>query len=258
MFNFDYNSIVPWASGGLAGALLTQATNYLVSKRLKKKILLAQQTLRFYSVASDLFNKFEDEDIFVRFKDHDYKSLSRYNARIDNIGTESISDVEFVFIIPKDVTIVEKLSKTMPVTFDYKEIEKNTDNTFELSYCIPSLHKEESFQLSLFLDGMLHEDVYCVARNVDKVISSNKLFSYTSPANAISTSILFLLIILLIGNIPFVGGILQLLSLIILMKPLTITIEYIIKILLGNKIHNGEKSLDQIVAKNSIVNITSK
>ena len=237
---------------------MTQGMNYFVSKRLKKKISLAQQTSRFYTVTSSLFDNFESDDITVRFKGHEYKSLSRYSAKINNVGTESISDVEFVFIIPKGVTIVEKLSKTLPVVFDYKEIEKSTDKTIELSYFIPVLHKEESFHLSLFIDGRLQEDIYCVARNVDKVINSNKLFSYTGPANAISVTIVALLMLQLIGNISFVGGILQFLFLVIIMKPLAVTIEYIIKTLFDNKLYNGTKSIDQIVAKDSTVNVLVK
>ncbi|WP_139311646.1 hypothetical protein [Desulfovibrio sp. DV] len=255
MPNINLSDFSPWISGGLAGAFFTQIVNYTISRRSKTKATIEEKTIRFYDIATDLFDTNKDVNTTIQFKGHEYRHLSKYTTIIKNSGLKRVDNVQIIIPLAKNLNCLENNVKTFPIIIPHSETSNSDPDKNELVFSFDNFQKNDSIQISLFIDGELPDDMRSSVRNIDELKSSSKL-SFDSTRDAIGLIILFFCLFTILGKVQIVGGALQLFLILTAVNPLSTCITKILRSIYKNG-KNSTKliSIGEIRDNKSDVNI---
>jgi hypothetical protein len=198
--------IVPFLSGGFAGAVFT----YLIKKRTEKKnrkILSVQITdipLSIPDLSND--NNLPIDKLKLSLDGNTYDNIRAYNMIVKNVGFQSIEGLKLVFKSRDKVSLIKDLILTEPLSIECNQNILNDNDGTEIYYSIGRLEREDKVKIALLLNSTPQNELKCITRGVDDIdilTATNELLinrtielSRNYKIIVISTVILMILILI--------------------------------------------------------------
>jgi hypothetical protein len=221
--------IAPWLSGGFAGAVLT----LIVSARRAKKTRQKTRRILSFDIKVSRFSlpqvtasqKLSSKNLRIAYKGTEYEHLLHYEVALKNIGFPGIDEQSIVLLLPPHTRVIEDTVSTRPLHVVVQKKVADVESGTEYRFAFERIEKGDSIVLSFLLDCPDPDAIKALPRGVD---DAEYRFGETANQPDIEqscSSILYLLVLFILGGgFPFVGGLVQ--SLVFFMM-----IPYILRLL---------------------------
>ena len=109
-----FKAVMPWLTGGAAGATLTYLLNQRLARRKQARLQLTTERVD-YSLAS------RDEQLKglrVSYRGNEFDNLLLYQFRIENVSARTIPRTPFLLRLAQGTSVVDQRSLTYPLARD--------------------------------------------------------------------------------------------------------------------------------------------
>jgi hypothetical protein len=209
-------TIMPWVTGGLAGAILTLLSKAYVSRRTKKTLSVKVHSLPFKLPSIKTKSKFKSEDLKITYKQSNYKNLLYYEISFYNSGKRNITNQTFVICFPKETVFVDHEFFSEPIKFIPFMNDNPTDKCLEKTITFNTLSVDDSFTLVYLLDCSNPEEIHIFNRSDDVIWKVNEVGGYSSLEKDLYQVLLGLVFIWIVKSIDFFGFVFASMALVIL------------------------------------------
>jgi len=161
-------SVFPYFTGGLAGAILTNAIKAGVEKRRQKKISLDTADI-FLSLPQVPTPNQPIQDLKVSLQGQEYENPRHFSATVKNIGRVAVDGLKLVFVLPVEATIIKSGVSTTPVAISHELRAEEINASKELEYSFEQLERNDTLHVSFLLDSDNRDEIVCISRGVEQL-----------------------------------------------------------------------------------------
>ena len=178
----------------------------LRSDKKKKKIISIQTKINKYKIETAS----NDDDLAVSYKGKAYKNLCQYLVSVENVGPVAVEGQKLLVSFPRICQKIEfQISKSSNTIKHDTEVFSSEDQDEEL-LTLQRLEPSDKVEFSYILDSEIIDEIDAQPRGVDGVEYNLKGYESISELRHL---ISYVALFLLIGAIPIVGSMLQVLVL---------------------------------------------
>ena len=202
-------TVLPWVTGGLAGALLTYVLKVRSERRQQKIVSINITDIDLSFSDKKTADILPIDSLKISFENQTFSYLRLYAIVMVNIGYRAVEGIKLAISFPDSTTKIKTIISSEPLSIPYTL--ENSINDNELIYSISRLEIKDKMNFSFLLDSQESNKIVCLPRGVDDVefrIRSDELPEQTKEIKR-SYKLVFnalLLITLLSLVISFVLG----------------------------------------------------
>lgn len=203
--------IAPWVSGGLGGAILTIIIKSR-EKRKETKVITVDVTSNPFSIPRiKQESGLNQDDLSISFKGKPYRNLILYRTIIHKTGNGCIDHPTFVYLFPKDTTIIEQELSTAPLDIEYTKEDKLTKSGIEYAVSLKRIENYDEVIISFLVDCNQPESIQFIPRGLNDVECRVGPADYTNEIggeleNRIRILLGSVALFVLFDAVPVIGG----------------------------------------------------
>lgn len=195
--------IMPWVTGGLAGAILTYLLNRRLAKKSQKR-LLVKTTLINYSLPS---HNEAFKSLKVWYAGTNYDELVYFEFSVKNISQKVVASAPFILSLPKECSIIDKTTESTPVPISI-DLDEKTLGSNMIQCTFGEMHFADTGKVGLLLSGITPVEWH-FRGNDDVEIESEDLPSTISTERDLRDAILWIATYVFAGAVPFFSSMIQ-------------------------------------------------
>lgn len=203
-------TIMPWVSGGLAGAILTLSVK-MWSERRRKKILQIETELRRFSLDSETTDDVASKQgLKVSYSGHDYNHLLLYSFKLKNTGYGAIADQKIVFLFSPETNVLKERVQVSPLSIPFTTNIVKTENGEEKHFDFNPISNDAEITITFLVDSASSEAIKIFPRGSDDIeYSIDDRASQNLFESDIKKLFNYLVFYVLLGTFPIIHGALQ-------------------------------------------------
>jgi hypothetical protein len=195
--------IIPWLSGGLAGAILTYFLNRRLIKKNQPALIVKTSTVNY---ALPTYQK-AFTNLKVSYHGRSYDQLSYHEINIDNISERAVDKAPFIISFPKAAQILDQNIISEPIRHTVIENQIDLESN-QYRYILEDLHPGDSCKIQLMVQN--GDSLSWLFRGSDTV----KVTSPYGQSGRLLTDEFGLIILgiatyVMLGSLFFIGDILR-------------------------------------------------
>ncbi len=202
-------TVMPWVTGGLAGAILTMLTRTVSERRQQRRLSLNTTTTPFsLPVLGDHVGP-QTTDLKVAYKGATYDDLFVYSAVATNAGNGSLDNLKVVLLVPRSVQILDISTHSQPISASAFHDVNETLEYAEHVFALPRLEGGDAFAITLLAHGR-ERNIKCVPRGTDSIrVVYDTHHGPGDRDNSAATLVLFGALFVVADAIPILGTVVK-------------------------------------------------
>lgn len=202
--------VMPWITGGLAGAILTLLVK-IKSDRKRRKILAINTEIRKFSLETDSEDDIATKQgLKVSYLGREYHHLLLYSIKINNAGFGLLSNQNIVLLFSPEANILQEKINFSPLNISYTTKDIKTSNGIEKHFEISTLRAEDNTVISILVDSSSQNPIQVFPRPSEDVeVLINDLDRQDSFEGDVRRLLSFVALYVLASAFPVLSGALQ-------------------------------------------------
>ena len=210
--------VLPWLTGGLAGAILTYILNRKIQNKNRPELTIESTNIQYELDDTNILS----EKLFVSYGSGKYENLACLKYVISNTGNITIDNAIFFIELDSEAEIVANSKKTLPLK-NKVIFEKNEDSNI-YSWITKEFKPGDISSINILINNKKYFKIYWRGIDNVRIIDKSDKPFFLDTTNDVSNIIYILIIIFTMGSFPLIGSSLQALLLLLFAPYLTRTI----------------------------------
>jgi hypothetical protein len=196
-------TIVPWLTGGLAGAMLTYFLNRRIAHRKQARLSLTTGRVNYSIDATDEHLK----ELRVSYRGNEFDSLMLYQIELQNISSRTILRTPVLLCFAKETVVVDQSSLTRPLNRSTK-LDKQAGHECAYLWDAGELKPQDSARLRLLLSPTTLVGVTWRGDDEIAIAGGDNINPKMSEVDVLPV-IAWMALFVAVGSLPILSGLLQ-------------------------------------------------